>query len=57
MIRILVINSPQADHVCFALLLDGEADIRVRCSLLGLFLRDIADRIVDERSQEEAANF
>jgi hypothetical protein len=53
-ICLLATNSPQADYVCFALLFDGETDIRVRCSLLGLFLCDIADSIIYERSQKEA---
>lgn len=43
---------PQADHVGFSFLLDGKVDIRVSRRLLGLFLGDIVDRVIDERSQE-----
>ena len=48
-------NVPQADYVGLPLLLDREVNVRIRRRLLGLFLGDIVDRIVNERSQENAA--
>lgn len=48
-------NVPQADYVGLPLLLDREVNVRISRRLLGLFLGDIVDRIVNERSQENAA--